>query len=259
MNDLRNLRHDAKFQIKIANGLFWVPVCTIGNSHFTNEEVECWIKYSPETKKELGLNLYESMQLLYLSRFRYSDEYKLILLNDTNWEFYKPAYEAITQNSGNCAAICAWVKFMCEKAYAHSGFLHYIREDGRGHVVNYFLHCGNYYIIDATAMIRAKNTELCLETGNKSELRKIKSDFPICIMTENLQYYVNYHTKLERLRGHQVRHFLLDGYDHIPPINVTMNDQGIIINTAYHAKTLDECDIIKHIEVSAPEYEPKWS
>lgn len=259
MNDLRNLCHDAKFQISITNGLFWVPICTIGSSRYTNEEVEKWIKYTPDEKRSLGLNLYESVQLLYLSHFRYENDYKLVPLDGKNWEFYKPAYEAVRDNYGNCAAICAWIKFMCEEAYTHSGFLHYIREDGRGHVINYFLHGGAYYIVDVTAMICAKDTELCLDNGEKSELRKIKGDFPICIMTKDLRFYNNYHTKIERLRGHQVRHFLIDGYDYVPPINVTMNNQGITVNTAYHAKALDECSAIRHVEVTAPEYEPKWS
>ncbi|WMJ86451.1 hypothetical protein [Anaerocolumna sp. MB42-C2] len=250
MKDLENLRYDANFQVQISKGLFWVPVCTLGNSRYTNEEVLGWVKYSPDEKKRLGLNLYESIQLLYMSDFRYEDDYKLILFEDKKWEFHKSAQEAIKDNYGNCAAICAWIQYMCEDAYVQSGFLHYIREDGCGHVVNYFYLDSAYYIVDVTAMVRTKSIEVCVENGEKSELRKIKGEFPICLMSEDLQFYYNYHTKLERLRGHIVRHFLINGYDYIPPISVTKNDQGITINTAYHAIELDENSVIKHTEVN---------
>lgn len=256
MNDLQNLRHNVKFQTRISNSLFWVPVCTMGCSHYTNDKVKEWVNCTPEEKRKLGLNLYESIQLLYLSNFRYVDEYKLISLDKKQWEFYKPAYETVRDNYGNCAAICAWIKYICENAYAHSGFLHFIREDGHGHVVNYFLYDGAYFIVDVTAMVRAE--EPCLENGEKSELRKIKGYFPICIMTEDLQFYINYHTKVEHLRGHQVRHFLIDGYGYVPPINVIRNEYGITMNTAYHAKALDKNSVIEHVEVNEPGYEPNW-
>lgn len=50
MKDLENLRYDANFQVQISKGLFWVPVCTLGNSRYTNEEVLGWVKYSPDEK-----------------------------------------------------------------------------------------------------------------------------------------------------------------------------------------------------------------
>lgn len=148
--DLRTLRHDADFSEEVFDGVFWVPANTLGESRYTNAEIYAMLQESPEQKREKIATLYEALQLYQVGNFTSSDDNIRIEENGLFWEHHKPGYHAVRTNTGCCATDTNWLRYILDGDYEEVGFIATSQRDGGGHVYNYILQDGWYYMIDLT-------------------------------------------------------------------------------------------------------------
>jgi len=147
--DTETLRYNANFRVKVAEGVSWVPVNTLGKPNITSEEIEA-LGRDPEKLKEKLNTLYEVIQYIQVADFRSADDNVKIDEEGINWEHHKPGEMAIITNEGCCATISNLLNFLLEGDYEEVGFIAYSQSDGGGHVFNYIKHNNLYYFVDLT-------------------------------------------------------------------------------------------------------------
>ena len=148
--DLKTLRHDADFEIEVSSGVYWVPASSLGTSRYTNADIYKLLTAAPEEKQRQIATLYEALQLYQVGNFTGSDDNVRIMENNIFWEHHKPGYHAVRTNSGCCATDSNWLRYILDSDYAEVGYIATSQRDGSGHIFNYILHNGWYYIIDLT-------------------------------------------------------------------------------------------------------------
>lgn len=148
--DIGNLRHDADYEIEVAEGVWWVPASSIGKSDYTNQQIAEMLNEKPESKQEKIDTLYEALQLYELGDFYSSDDNVRIREGKYDWEHHKPGYDAVRTNNGCCASNSNWLNYILRGDYEQVGFLAYSQADGSGHIINYIYTDGAYYFIDLT-------------------------------------------------------------------------------------------------------------
>ena len=148
--DTHNLRYEADYEVEVSDGVWWVPVNTLGKSRYTNREIAGMVEDKPEKKQEEISTLYEALQLYQVSNFSSSDDNVRITENKINWEHHKPGYDAVRTNNGCCASDSNWLNYILAGDYEQVGFIAYSNQDGSGHIFNYIYHDGYYYFIDLT-------------------------------------------------------------------------------------------------------------
>ena len=85
-----------------------------------------------------------------MGNFTPSDDNVRIFENGIDWEHHKPGYHAVRTNTGCCATDSNWLRYILDGDYEEVGFIATSQHDGSGHVYNYILQDGWYYIIDLT-------------------------------------------------------------------------------------------------------------
>lgn len=148
--DLKTLRHDASYEVEVADGVYWVPAVSLGTSHFSNMDIHKMLSSTPEEKQQNISTLYEALQLYQVGNFTSSDDNIRISENGVNWEHHKPGYHAVRTNTGCCATDSNWLHYILDGDYEEVGFFATSQRDGSGHVYNYILHDGWYYFVDLT-------------------------------------------------------------------------------------------------------------
>ena len=148
--DLKTLRHDVSFDVEVFPGVRWVNAATLGTSRYSNQEIHGMLDASPEEKRDKISTLYEALQLFQVGNFTGSDDNVRIFENGINWEHHKPGYHAVRTNTGCCATDSNWLRYILDGDYEQVGFIATSQPDGSGHVFNYILQEGLYYIIDLT-------------------------------------------------------------------------------------------------------------
>lgn len=148
--DLLTLRHDAKFEQNVAQGVYWVPANVLGESSMTNVEIHAMLPLSPEEKQAEISTLYEALQLYQVGNFYASDDNIRIHEGGYAWEHHKPGYHAVRTNTGCCATDSNWLNYILRGDYDEVGYIATSQRDGSGHIFNYILHEGRYYIVDLT-------------------------------------------------------------------------------------------------------------
>ena len=148
--DTENLRHEADFEVEVAEGVWWVPVNTLGKSRYTNREIAGMTEHTPEQKREEISTLYEALQLFQISNFSNAEDNVRIMEGGINWEHHKPGYDAVRTNCGCCASDSNWLNYILSGDYEQVGFIAYSQPDGSGHVFNYIFRDDWYYFIDLT-------------------------------------------------------------------------------------------------------------
>lgn len=146
--DLKTLRHDADFEVRIADGIYWVPANALGESRYTNAEIYDMLTLSPGKKQSKFSTLYEALQLYQVGNFYSSDDNIRVYENGINWEHHKPGYDAVRTNNGCCATSANWLNYILKNDYDEVGYIETSQADGSGHIYNYIKQDGWYYIID---------------------------------------------------------------------------------------------------------------
>lgn len=148
--DLKTLRHSANFEVEVSPGVYWVPASSLGASSFTNAEIHKMLPATPEEKQQNITTLYEALQLYQVGNFAPSDDNIRIMEGNINWEHHKPGYHAVRTNTGCCATDSNWLRYILDGDYEEVGYIATSQRDGSGHIFNYILHSGWYYVVDLT-------------------------------------------------------------------------------------------------------------
>ena len=165
--DLENIRYEAAFEVPVSEGVWWVPVRSLGGSRYTNREIAGMAEHSPEQKQEEISSLYEALQLFKISGFSYLEDNAPTMENGIRWEHHKPGEVAVRANAGSCAADSAWLNYILNGDYDETGYMAYSMADGSGHALNYIYQDGYYYFIDM--MGYEDDQYIGLESGNKGD------------------------------------------------------------------------------------------
>ena len=173
--DTQNLRLNASFEVAVSDGVWWVPVSSLGGSHYTNSTVAASAEASPEQKQSDFSTLYEALQLFQITNFCTGDDNIRIAEDGIDWEHHKPGYDAVRTNTGCCATDSNWLNYILRGDYEEVGFLAYSQADGSGHILNYIKHEGFYYFIDLTHYRTDFLESSAVETGSLTDYRR--SDF----------------------------------------------------------------------------------
>ncbi len=159
-----------EFETKAYDGVYWVPINTLGKSRYSDEEAlkisELSIK---ERKKHIG-NLYEAVQLFQASNFRGILDNKDFWSGNTHWQRHKTPEEAVLSNEGCCATDTNWLAYFIHEIYDQVGSFCYANDDGNGHITTYILHESNYYFIDMMMCRKDSQVYLCNENGMLTDL-----------------------------------------------------------------------------------------
>ena len=148
--DLKTLRHDAAFEVEVSKGVCWVPAAVLGSSRYSNMDIHNMLPASPEEKQQKISTLYEALQLYQVGNFHPSDDNVRLFEGGINWEHHKPGYHAVRTNTGCCATDSNWLRYILDGDYEEVGYIATSQRDGSGHIYNYILQGGWYYIIDLT-------------------------------------------------------------------------------------------------------------
>ena len=148
--DLVTLRYDADFEEEVYPGVYWVPARSLGDSRYSNADIFQMVDHSPEDKQVAVSTLYEALQLYQVSGFISADDNIRMGENGIAWEHHKPGYYAVLTNSGCCATDSNWLHYILDGDYDEIGYIATSQRDGSGHVFNYILQDGWYYMIDLT-------------------------------------------------------------------------------------------------------------
>lgn len=192
------LRHDAHFEVKIAEDIYWVPANIIGKTRYSNLDIERMRLLSPDIKKENINNLYEALQLFQISDFVAVDDVMHISYQGENWEKYKSGYFSVLSNCGCCSSDANWLLYILDKKYSEVGIISLIRSTGTGHVFNYIYHEGWYYIVDLQIYEKSHKQFACVETGRLKDYLQGVALTKVIIKTSSLKRYAQYYEDMNR-------------------------------------------------------------
>lgn len=147
--DTANLRANADFRVGVAPGVYWVPAVRLGNPKYTREEILA-LGSSPEALRSSIGTLYDVIQYVQAVNFTFANDNRRTTEAGIDWEHHKPGVYAIRTNEGCCATISNLLAYLLAGDYEEIGFLSYSHENGSGHVLNYIVHNGKYYLVDMT-------------------------------------------------------------------------------------------------------------
>ena len=190
--DLKTLRHDADFQVEVSKGVYWVPAVALGTSRYTNQKIHDMLGAAPKEKQQKISTLYEALQLYQVGNFTPSDDNVRLFEGNINWEHHKPGYHAVRTNTGCCATDSNWLRYILDGDYEEVGYIATSQRDGSGHIYNYILHEGWYYIIDLTHYHASGPLVTAMESGDLNNY--YSSDYILGNVhkVKNIQDYVDY-------------------------------------------------------------------
>ena len=190
--DLKTLRYDASFEVEVSDGVYWVPAITLGSSRYSNADIHKMLPATPEEKQGHISTLYEALQLYQVGNFAPSDDNVRVFDGGIMWEHHKPGYHAVRTNTGCCATDSNWLRYILDGDYDEVGYIATSQRDGSGHIYNYILHEGWYYIIDLTHYHSSGPLVTALESGQMNDY--YRSDYILGNIhkVKDIQDYVDY-------------------------------------------------------------------
>lgn len=192
--DTNNLRYNANFNKKVADGVNWVPTNVLGKCQYTKDEILNFGK-EPEVLQDNIKTVYDAIQYIQAQNFESANDNIRSSENNITWEHHKPGEEAIRTNKGCCATIAALVNYLLKGDYDEVGYIGYSRSDGSGHVFNYIKQDGIYYFMDYTHQINevVNKSVVGMESGDLNDY--YKGDFIArnLHMAKNPMDYVKYY------------------------------------------------------------------
>lgn len=255
--DTDNLRYDADYKVKVADGVWWVPVNELGKTRYTNREIAAMTEHSPEEKQEEISTLYEAVQLFQISNFTYSEDNVRITEGELSWEHHKPGRDAVRTNTGCCASCSSWLNYLLSGDYEQMGYLAYNFPDGLGHVFNYIFRDGWYYFIDLTCYT-AEDMAKAPESGYTSDYNPARVIHKVREPEDYVKYFLQSRTENPAV-------FFLYQSEIVSPISGRESSEGekgsIILPEEYDFKFMDgrEADKIKVELVPGPEKTYRWA
>ena len=203
--DLGFLLPSGHFQVQISKDLYWVPVNTIGSPQHSIQEISDISMFPPQEKKEYISTLYDALQLFVTSNFHELLDVVVIAENNIEWEHHKPGYYAILTNCGCCSSDAAWLRYLLFDKYQEVGYISFSRPNGSGHVFNYILTEGWYYLYDLCPLTDRYINNVLIESGKMADFLKAKYVTGALLKCRQLESFALFYKRLQ-LRG---------GFDHL--------------------------------------------
>lgn len=199
--DCYHLINDADFEIRISHDVFWVPANSLGKTRYKNCDISKFVKYSPEEKRRIISNLYEAIQLFIASGFTESPDISHAEVGGFNWEYHKSGREAVLTNTGCCASVAAWFRYILADKYETAGYITFTRPTGNGHAFNFFVNDGWFYLYDMYPWIIDNTSGMIPEKGQVSYYLKAPYITAGLFKCRNLESYVRYYSRVLRTRN----------------------------------------------------------
>lgn len=264
MNNIcMHLREGAHFEVPLAYGIYWVPVSMLGGTRYTNEEIRDFIGDSPEIKRQRVDTLYEAVQLFVLSNFTESLDVIYHQENDHGWEFHKPGYYAVRDNTGCCSSDSAWLKYLLEGKYQEIGYFAYYRINQTGHVFNYIYSDGWYYLYDMCTVTQEHISTALKETGDKYDFYRAPYITGAMIKCKSLDDYSRYLRKVF-LRSGQENFYLSYNTMEVPPTAIEKVNNTIYMYLPKDIKVilLNQTDKVQNYykleQIERPKFQVEW-
>lgn len=165
-----NYSNNVQFEVEVYNGVYWIPINTLGASRYSNEEMAEISRMPLDKKKEQIGNLYEAVQLFQVSEFRGIFDNKDYWIDNIHWQTHKDPEESVLTNEGCCATDTNWLAYFIKDKYNSVGSFCYANKDGNGHITTYIKYDSEYYFIDMMMCRKDSQEFLCKENGVLSEL-----------------------------------------------------------------------------------------
>ncbi len=259
--DTANLRFDAKYEVEVADGVFWIPASTLGVSNMSNFEMEAILEYSPEEKQNKVSNLYEAIQLYQVGGFSFLDDTnKQFYEQSILWEYHIPGKEAVRINGGNCSTSSSWLNYILDGDYQELGYIAFSQEDGNGHVWNYIYDGEYYYFIDLTHYLADSLKSCDVETGEFVDYVKGNCLGGKIHRSKSIECYVDYYRSSW---NNPAELFIAYVDETVREIGVSIKDSG---TTIYYPEDVDiqvvfddPEDSVKVEIVDYPKYDVDWT
>ncbi len=169
--DIGVYSNSIEFQTEVYQGVYWVPLNTLGKTRYTNDEIYEISKLPIGTKKEQISTLYEAVQLFQISNFQgIMDNSNYWISDKTLWQIHKSQDQAVLSNEGCCATDTNWLSYFIKDKYDFIGSFCYANTDGNGHITTYIKQCDYYYFLDMMMCRADSQKHLCNENGVLSDL-----------------------------------------------------------------------------------------
>jgi hypothetical protein len=262
--DTPNLRYNAKFEIMVSPGVYWVPANSLGGTNFTNDEIAKMLSDNPNTKKNKIDTLYEAIQLYQIGNFKGSDKGANIKksFNNIKWEYHIPGYDAVRINYGDCSTSSSWLSYILDGDYDEVGIIAFAQLNGSGHLFNYIKQDGYYYFIDMIHYRLDFINSSSIETGQMPDYRKSDIVAGNIHKVANIQDYINYYRETVEDPPELFR--LYENVINSPDLANQKSEDGdciLIYPNNSNMKILynDPKNPISIKFVSQPEFKPDWS
>ncbi len=138
MFDTWNLRHNAKFETKIAHDLYWIPVSSVGVCKYSERDMMHFIYNFPLNKLHFD-SLYEVIVFFQMKGFDDTGENIYKNINELRCEIHRTPAEAIRMKKGSCADIASMLNYYLADIYEKSGYILFLREHFFIIQINFFL------------------------------------------------------------------------------------------------------------------------
>ena len=122
----------------------------LGGTTLTPEEAYELLDMEPEQVKERVRTAADVLMYMLAAKIGDCGGDRCKVIGGKEWHYNLNAFEVMEQRLANCGASANLANYLLEGDYEEIGFiLHaYYIGDGGGHVYNYFLYEGSYYIVD---------------------------------------------------------------------------------------------------------------
>ena len=122
----------------------------LGGTTLTAEEAYALLDCTPEEVKERVKTAGDMLMYMLAARIGDCGGDRTKTVSGKEWHYNLNAFEVMEQRLGNCGSAANLANYLLEGDYEEVGFiLHaYYIGNGGGHVYNYFLYEGSYYIVD---------------------------------------------------------------------------------------------------------------
>ena len=204
--NIRGLVHDAKFKVKLANSLFWVPLNTLGYSKYKTSDFTTDDIVDIEYVRSIISNPYEAFQYLNAIKFKEIKDVYYKSEKGILWEHHIDGNTSITHRSGCCTSVAAALSVLLEGRFEKMGYIFFIRPDTSNHALNYIFINEKFYIFDSSACVYGDSETIAFENGNLASLKN-RIITSICIEADSLESFVCFHRRIHLYNKHRFIYF----------------------------------------------------
>jgi len=166
--DRAKLRYNASYKLPLYNGVFWVPVNTLGKPQLTAEQLKSIPKSADELKQEIN-TLYDA--ITYVQEYNISrDDRKFLYDDNVIWEHYQTIEDTIAYDIGGSGVMSNLLHYFLADDYDEVGYLVCCLLSGEYEILNYIRENEKYYVFSLNSNLNSNN-KFPPETGSYYNLR----------------------------------------------------------------------------------------